>query len=184
MSAPQPSAIEERRRLRRERQRRFVIWMSVASIVTLVAAIGTVGTLIVSALASSEEQVAQSTTAPEPDPEPIVFADDVPAAANGAEPCTTVTVMSSFENAEMVANLAAGYNAQPRDINGMCVVIAPVRDKSGVAAEAAAAGFPLLAPEQKPTVWLPDSDTWLGLARANGAASLPADSEKIGRAHV
>ena len=113
-----------------------------------------------------------------------MFPDDEPAAANGAEPCTTVTVMSSFENAEMVANLAAGYNAQLRDVNGMCVVVAPVRDKSGVAAEAAAAGFPLLAPEQRPTVWLPDSGTWLGLARADGAAAVPADSESVGSSNI
>ena len=44
ITAPQPSAIEERRRLRKAKQRRFVIWVSGASIVILVAAIGTVGT--------------------------------------------------------------------------------------------------------------------------------------------
>ena len=90
-----------------------------------------------------------------------MFPDDEPADRDGAGPCIAVTVMSSFENAEMVANLAAGYNAQPRDINGTCVTVTPVRDKSGVAAEAAAAGFPDLAPEPRPTVWLPDSYTWL-----------------------
>src|SRR5687768_11692525 len=107
MTGPQPSAIEERRRLRRDRQRRFVIWMSVASIVTLIAAIGTVGTMIVSNLASAEEPTAQTQASPDASAEPelIEFADDVPAAANGAEPCTTVNVMSSFENAEMVTNL-------------------------------------------------------------------------------
>ena len=150
----------------------------------LVAAIGTVGTLIVSALLSADEPAAQSTAAPEPEAEPTVFPDDVPAAANGAEPCTTVTVMSSFENAEMVANLAAGYNAQPRDVNGRCVVVAPVRDKSGVAADAAAAGFPLLAAEQRPTVWLPDSGTWLGLARADGASAVPAHAESVGSSNI
>jgi len=186
MSADRPSAIEERRRLRRARQRRFAIWVSVAIIVTLVGAIGTVGTLIVSTLANAEEPTPQSTAAPEPESEPesIVFPEDEPAAANGAGPCTTVTVMSSFENAEMVANLAAGYNAQPRDVNGLCVVVAPVKDKSGVAAEAAAAGFPLLAPEQRPTVWLPDSGTWLGLARADGASAVPADSESVGSSDI
>ena len=184
MSAPQPSAIEERRRIRRERQRRFVIWLSVASIVTLVAAIGTVGSLIVSSLASAEEPAAQPTPTASAEPEAIVFPDDEPAAANGAEPCTTVTVMSSFENAEMVANLAAGYNAQPRDINGMCVVIAPVRDKSGVAAETAAQDFPQLAPEAKPIVWLPDSYTWLALARADGATSVPAEGQSVGSSNI
>jgi Ca-activated chloride channel family protein len=184
MSATQTSAIEERRRRRRARQRRLLIWTSVAVIVFLVAAIATVGTLVVSALLGADEPAAQSTAAPEPEAEPTVFPDDVPAAANGAEPCTTVTVMSSFENAEMVANLAAGYNAQPRDVNGMCVVVAPVRDKSGVAADAAAAGFPLLAAEQRPTVWLPDSGTWLGLARADGASAVPAHAESVGSSNI
>ena len=184
MSAPRPSAIEERRRLRRARQQRFVIWTSVGIIVILVGAIGTVGTLVVSALANTDEPAAQSTATPQPEAEPIGFPDDEPAAANGAEPCTTVTVMSSYENAEMVGNLAAGYNGQPRDVNGMCVVVAPVRDKSGVAAEAVAAGFPLLAPEQRPTVWLPDSGTWLGLARADGAAAVPAASESVGSSNI
>lgn len=185
MSAPQPSAIEERRRLRRARQRRFVIWMSVAAIVTLVASIGTVGTLIVSALAGNGGN--QSAAEPEEvvaDVEPIVFPEDEPAAANGAEPCIAVTVMSSFENAEMVTNLAAAYNAQPRDINGMCVVVTPVRDKSGVAAEAAAAGFPNLAPEARPTIWLPDSHTWIELARADGATAVPAEGESVATSNI
>jgi Ca-activated chloride channel family protein len=184
MTGPQPSAIEERRRLRRDRQRRFVIWMSVASIVTLVAAIGTVGTLIVSNLASADEPTAQASPSASEEPELIEFPDDVPAAANGAEPCTTVNVMSSFENAEMVTNLAAGYNSQFRDVNGMCVVIAPTRDKSGVVAEAAVAGFPNLAPEQRPTVWLPDSYTWPALASANGAASVPDNGESVGSSNI
>ena len=184
MTGPQPSAIDERRRQRRDRQRRFVIWMSVASIVTLVAAIGTVGTLIVSNLASAGEPTAQASPSPSDEPDPIEFVDDVPAAANGAEPCTTVNVMSSFENAEMVTNLAAGYNSQFRDVNGMCVVIAPTRDKSGVVAEAAVAGFPNLAPEQRPTVWLPDSYTWPALARAGGAASVPDDGRSVGSSNI
>ena len=80
-------------------------------------------------------------------------------------------ILSSFENAEMVENLAAGYNAQPRDINGSCVTVTASREKSGVAAESAAAGFTDLAPEQRPTVWLPDAHTWLSLARADGGES-------------
>ena len=50
-----------------------------------------------------------------------------------------------------------------------CVIVTPVHDKSGVAAEAAAAGLPGSRARARPTVWLPDSYTWLALARANGA---------------
>jgi Ca-activated chloride channel family protein len=185
MSAHQPSAIEERRRLRRARQRRFVIWVSVACIVTLVAAIGTVGSLVFSALANGGSASADSGPTPSPTTaEPIVFPDDVPAASTGAEPCTAVTVMSSFENAEMVTNLAAGYNAQPRDINGTCVVVTAVRNKSGSVAEAAVSGFAGLPADQRPTVWMPDSHTWLALARADGAASIPSGGDSVATSNV
>ncbi|WP_457099610.1 VWA domain-containing protein [Microbacterium sp. P5_E9] len=183
ITEPQPSAIEERRRLRQAKQRRFVIWVSGASIVILVAAIGTVGTAIVTSFASADEP-ARTPLGSEPAPAFIEFPDDVPAAANGAEPCTTVTVMSSFENAEMVGNLAAGYNAQPRDIDGRCVVVSAVRDKSGVAAEAAAAGFPNVAPEARPIVWLPDSYTWLALARADGATAVLEVGTSVGSSNI
>ena len=182
ITEPQPTAIEERRRLRKAKQRRFVIWVSGASIVILVAAIGTVGTAIVSSFASADEPARTPLTS---EPAALIeFPDDVPAAANGAEPCTTVTVMSSFENAEMVGNLAAGYNAQPRDIDGHCVVVSAVRDKSGVAAEAAAAGFPNVAPEARPIVWLPDSYTWLALARADGATAVPEAGTSVGSSNI
>jgi hypothetical protein len=65
----------------------------------------------------------------------VVEASGTPTAAAGAEPCTTVTVLSSFENSEMVSRLVEGYNAQPRDVNGTCVTVVATRDKSGLAAE-------------------------------------------------
>ncbi|SFR92344.1 Ca-activated chloride channel family protein [Microbacterium sp. cf046] len=179
-----PSAIELRRRQRRERRRRVVMWTSVAAIVVLVAAIGTVSTVIVSSLASSNTAASGGAPAPQPE-EPIVFPADEPAAAAGAGPCISVPVLSSFENAEMVANLAAAYNAQPRDINGSCVTVTAARDKSGIAAEAAAAGFPALAADAKPLVWLPDAHTWLSLARANGGeAVVPADAESVATSDI
>ncbi|GAA1955994.1 vWA domain-containing protein [Microbacterium deminutum] len=184
MSAPQPSAIEERRRARRARQRRLVIWLSIACIVTLVAAIGTVGSLVFSALASSGSASADSGPTPTRTPESLVFPDDEPATAGGAEPCTAVTVMSSLENAEMVSNLAKGYNAKPRNIDGTCVVVTPERDKSGVVAEAAVAGFAGVPADKRPTVWMPDSHTWLSLARAGGAASVPAGGDSVATSNV
>jgi len=168
-----PSAAEKRRLRLIARRRRILLWTSIAGIVGLVAAIGAVSSLIVQNLAADERSAA-SVEAAAPEAEPISFPDDAPAVAAGAEPCIPLTVLSSFENAEMVANLAAGYNAQPRSINGSCVVVTPTREKSGVAAEALVAGFPNIQPEQRPAVWLPDAATWLSLARAKGAAALPA----------
>ena len=63
--------------------------------------------------------------------EPIAFPDDEPAAAAGAQPCTTVTVLSSLENSEMVSRLVDGYNAQARDVDGSCVTVVATKDKSG-----------------------------------------------------
>ena len=68
----------------------------------LVGAIGTVSTLIVTNLAAAEQPAEGEPEAPaEPAAEPIEFPDDTPAAVAGAEPCIQLSVMSSFENAEM-----------------------------------------------------------------------------------
>ena len=99
--------------------------------------------------------------------EPVVFPEDEPAAAVGASPCTTVSVISSFENAEMVSRLADGYNAQPRDVDGTCVTVVASKDKSGLVAEDAARNFKDLPEEQRPTVWVPDASSWIGLSRAD-----------------
>jgi Ca-activated chloride channel family protein len=185
MSGQLPSAIEERRRQRRARQRRLVIWVSIACIVTLIAAIGTVGTLIFSALANGRGAgSADPGSAPAKTAEPVVFPDDVPVKANGAEPCTTVTVMSSFENAEMVTNLAAAYNKQPRDVDGRCVVVQAQKNKSGAVAESAAGNWGAIPADQRPTLWMPDSHTWLSLARADGATSVPDGGESVATSDI
>ena len=184
MSAPRPSAIEQRRQDRRARRQRFLLWTSIVGIVVLVAAIGTVSTMIVTSLAASNTAQPGGGTAPETE-ELIVFPDDEPASIAGVGPCISIPVLSSFENAEMVENLAIGYNAQPRDINGSCVTVTPMKDKSGIAAEAAAAGFPDLAPESRPAVWLPDAHTWLSLARANGGeAVVPAEAASVATSDI
>ncbi|WP_245528948.1 vWA domain-containing protein [Beutenbergia cavernae] len=121
----------------------------------------------------------------EPTAEQIDFQDDEPAAAPGAEPCTTVSVLSSFENAEMVGNLAAAYNAQPRDVAGRCVTVVAGKDKSGIAAEEAAAGFPDLGADERPSVWIPDASTWLSIAHAGGGvAVVPEDGVSVGSSNI
>lgn len=178
------SAIEERRLRRRRRRRQLLLWATVVGIVVLVAAIGTVSTLIVSALADDQPPAAQGEQPPGETAELIEFPEDEPAATAGAEPCVTVPVMSSFENADMVTALASAYNAQPRNVAGSCVTVTTTKDKSGVAATRVAEGFPTLTAEAKPTVWLPDASTWLDVARAQGAASLRADGTSVGSSNV
>lgn len=120
-----------------------------------------------------------------PEPEPIVFPADEPAEADGAAPCTTVRVLSSFENAEMVATLAEAYNAEPRDVGGSCVEVVASRDKSGIAAEEAAVGFGELDEDERPTLWIPDASSWLGAAReGGGSANVPAEGTSIGTSGI
>ncbi len=108
--------------------------------------------------------------------DPVTFPQDEPAAADGAGPCTTLNVLSSFENAEMVQELANGYNAQPRDVEGACVDVVATKDKSGISAEDAAEGFPDLTDAERPAVWIPDAASWLSVARDAGAGDIVPES--------
>lgn len=174
-----PSAIDERRERRRKRRRQAIIATTIVGIVVLVGSIGTVSYAIISNLSGGEPE----TAAPAPEApvvaEPIVFPEDEPAATAGAEPCATVQVLSSFENAEMAEGLAAAYNSQPRNVAGSCVTVTTAREKSGVAAAVVATGFPNLADDQKPTVWLPDSSTWVDVAQSEGATNLRAEGTSV-----
>ena len=179
-----PSAIEERRERRRRRRRQAVMWTSAAAIVVLLGAIGTVAYAIVSNVTQETPTAEEQPPPAEAQPELVQFPDDEPAATPGAEPCTVVRVLSSFENAEMVENLAAAYNGQPRNVAGSCVTVTASKDKSGVAASAVAAGFAGVADEQKPAVWLPDSSTWVDVAQSAGATALRAEGTSVGTSDI
>ncbi len=128
---------------------------------------------------------ASSTVETDAAAEPIAFPDDEPAAAAGAQPCTTVRVLSSLENAEMVSRLVEGYNAQPRDIDGSCVTVVATKDKSGLAAEDATHSWAHLPEDERPTVWIPDASSWIPFVRATGAgASVPAAGTSIGSSNI
>lgn len=179
--SPAP-ARRDRRRLREEgrRRRRRAVWAIAAGVVAVVL-IG--GGVVTAAVLGS--QAGDSAAGDAPEPEPIVFPADEPAAAAGAAPCTTVRVLSSFENAEMVAKLAEAYNAAPRDVGGSCVEVVASKDKSGIAAEEAAIGFTELGEDERPTVWIPDARSWLGAAReAGGSANVPAEGTSIGSSGI
>jgi len=174
----------DRRRLREQQRqrRRRTLWGVVAGVaVLLVVAGGAVAAVLV----NSQGSGAEASSAPEAEVELIVFPEDEPAAAAGAAPCTTVTVLSSLENAEMVTKLVEGYNAQPRNIDGTCVTIVPAKDKSGLAAEDAAVGFPDRAEGARPTVWIPDASSWLAVARdGGGSANVPQEGTSVGSSDI
>ena len=176
-------ARRDRRRIREEgrRRRQRALWIGiVAGVVALLA----VGGAVTAAMLGSQggTSAAPAATA---EPEPIVFPNDEPAPTPGAEPCTTVRALSSFENAEMVASLAEAYNAEPRNVDGSCVTVVASKDKSGIAAEEAAVGFTELPEDERPTLWIPDASSWLGIAReAGGSANVPEEGESIGSSDV
>ncbi|WP_353808005.1 vWA domain-containing protein [Agromyces sp. SYSU T00194] len=181
MSGQIPTRRGSRRELREQarRRRRRTTWIVVAAVAVLLLVGGGVVTALVltgGAGGSGQEQVRA---------DPITFPQDEPAAADGAGPCTTVNVLSSFENAEMVQQLADGYNAQPRDVGGACVEIVATKDKSGISAEDAAEGFPDLAEDARPTMWIPDAASWLSVARDAGAEDIiPASGTTIGASDI
>ncbi|MCP2638176.1 substrate-binding and VWA domain-containing protein [Microbacterium sp. HD4P20] len=178
------AATEERRLRRRRRRRQVVMWISVVGIVALVAAIGTVSTMILSALAAEAEVVAAPEEQPVPEPELITFPQDEPASTAGASPCTMVHVLSSHENAQMVEHLTSAYNSAPRNVAGSCVTVASTKEKSGVAATIVATGFPSVPDDQKPTVWLPDSTTWVDVAQSQGATALRPEGTSIATSDI
>lgn len=180
--SPAP-ARRDRHRLREEgrRRRRRVVWGVAAG----VAAVALVGGGIVTATVLGNQGGTSAATNEAPELEPIVFPADEPAETAGAAPCATVRVLSSFENAEMVATLAEQYNAQPRDVDGSCVEVVASKDKSGIAAEEAAVGFTEQAEDERPTLWIPDASSWLGVARdSGGSANVPAEGTSIGTSGI
>lgn len=156
------------------RRRTPVLIAMVTAIAVLLGALVTVSVTVASTLAQRGDDAEQSANGPEgAQPEPIAFPDDTPAAAAGTEPCTEVRVLSSFENAEMVEKLAEGYNASPRDIDGSCVTVSADKQKSGVAAEDAAASFARTGEDARPALWLPDSSMWLATAGTDAPVGEP-----------
>ncbi|MBT2517285.1 substrate-binding domain-containing protein [Streptomyces sp. ISL-90] len=182
MSAGGVPGRRDRRRLREERRRRRrIFWIAIAAALGVLVVAGGAATaaLLLGQGGAAEAPNTQAAA------QPIVFPDDEPAAASGAEPCITVNVLSSLENAEMVAKLVEGYNAQPRDIDGACVTVVAKADKSGLAAADAAVGFPDVAEPAKPTVWLPDARSWISVARdAGGSANVPKEGTSVGASDI
>ncbi|WP_173921779.1 substrate-binding domain-containing protein [Agromyces sp. Marseille-P2726] len=184
MSSGGTPSRRDRSQLRQEgrRRRRRVVWSAGAAVVVLLLA---AGGAVAAAMLTNRDDGADTAATQAADTGPIVFPDDEPAAEAGAEPCTTVRVLSSFENAEMVAKLVEGYNAQPRDVEGSCVTVVAQTEKSGVAATDAGANFKDRPEDERPIVWIPDATSWLNVARySGGGASVPKQGTSLGASHI
>ncbi|MBS1697497.1 MAG: substrate-binding domain-containing protein [Actinobacteria bacterium] len=166
MADPEPKA----------RRPKPLVWALTGVIAVLAIALGSVGFAIL-----QKPRGAEAGAIPTPG---ITFATDRPAVAAGAAPCTPVTVLSSLENAEMIERLAMFYNAKPRDVAGHCVTVTATKDKSGESAKRAATGFADLPAESRPDVWVPDANSWLSAARADGSDVVPATGTSIGQSPI
>ena len=197
MSADGPAPRRDRRQLREQRhqqqRRRRAIWGIIAAVAVLLAVAGggvaalvnSQGATVAASPTPDAEASGQPSAEAQAEGEPIVFPDDEPAAAAGAEPCTTVRVLSSLENSEMVGRLVDAYNAQPRAVEGNCVTVVATKDKSGLAAEDATHSFTNLPEDERPTVWVPDASSWIGLVRATGGgASVPDGGTSFGSSDI
>ncbi|MGF3056351.1 VWA domain-containing protein [Microbacterium sp. YY-01] len=161
----------------KKKRRPLLLGGAIAAIALLAASLITVSTLVLSNLNPPPETTADQGSGLDimkrlAEEGPVEFLPDTPAAAAGAEPCTVVTVLSSLENAEMVQNLAKAYSSAPRNIGGSCVTVVTKEEKSGVAAEEVAAGFPNTKEANKPSIWLPDSSLWADISRASHPGNL------------
>ncbi|GAA1762473.1 vWA domain-containing protein [Agromyces humatus] len=185
MSAGGPSLRRERRRSeQRARRRRGTRWTIIGAATLVLLFGGGVATALMLNSPGPSTEADGADEAPQ-SAEPIVFPEDEPAAAAGASPCTSVKVLSSFENAEMMSRLVDGYNAQPRDVDGTCVTAVATKDKSGLVAEDASHSFTGIPEEERPTVWVPDASSWIGLTRATGGgAAVPAESTSLGASDI
>ncbi len=165
---------------RRHRRRR--VWVITAASLVMVLLGGGVATAVV---LTGQGGAVGSTPTASMTAEPGIFPSDQPSAHDGRKPCISLNVLSSYENAELVTRLVDGYNAQPRSVEGRCVDAVATKAVSGVAATDAAGGFPGVAADDKPTVWLPDASSWLAVSQdAGGAENVPTEGTSIGSSAI
>ncbi len=84
----------------------------------------------------------------------------------GAKPCTTVRVLASMEDHDLLSALAQAYRGDRRDVSGHCVSVSVDTTPSGDAASEAEAGFADKPEAARPTIWWPDSSDWLSVVHA------------------
>ncbi|MFN2452334.1 MAG: substrate-binding domain-containing protein [Candidatus Dormibacteria bacterium] len=88
------------------------------------------------------------------------------AGAGGGVPrsdCVGVTVAASPEKSDLLARLAARYDANRPSLDGHCVDVRVNAVLSGVAEKALAAGWDASKDGPNPVVWSPAASSWLGI---------------------
>ena len=153
------------------RRRAAVPWVRAAVVLTTVAAlvVGAVlwlppvyEALTVNRLPQAKARLTTGRPAPP-------LETDAPPPSPGAAPCTRLNILSSPENEDAVAAVAAAYHGAQRSAGGRCVDVVVAARKSGLAADDAARGFAGMPADQQPALWIPDSSAWPALARSRGS---------------
>jgi Ca-activated chloride channel family protein len=159
------------------------IWIAaVAMVALLIVGSAFVLRALIFPAASEEGETSAGNGSTPPAGGPL--AQDSPAAVAGASPCISLNILTSLENAEMVRALASEYAAKPRSVAGKCVTPAVTEEKSGVAAGKVAAQFPGIPTADKPSIWLPDSSAWLGIAGKGAGAIVPQEGISLARSAI
>jgi Ca-activated chloride channel family protein len=96
----------------------------------------------------------------------------------------TLAVTASSEKAQLLRQLAAGYNDEGHAVDGRCVQVEVTSKASGGAMAALAKGWDEAADGPRPDVWTPASSGWVRLLEQRTLAAdrpklIPADTPKI-----
>lgn len=188
-----------RTRLRRTRsgpRRGRVVLATVIGVVVLGAAAagGVIATRGSAPTPASHRAVAtRSASAPAPSHQSVrapsrgVPADSLPGTP-GAGPCTSLSVLASLEDRDLLSALARAYQGARRDIVGHCVSVHVDASPSGDATNEAVGGFAHESDSMKPAIWWPDSSDWLSIAHAEqshgSSPSVPEHGTSVARTPI
>lgn len=93
--------------------------------------------------------------------------------ADGA--CVPVEISSSTEKDELLARMAADYNAEEREFDGRCATVTVHGLTSGAAMEALIDGWgSAKTGNPEPQVWMPSTSLWLSRMAARGKSDIVA----------
>jgi Ca-activated chloride channel family protein len=106
----------------------------------------------------------------------------------GAGPCTSLRVLASLEDRDLLTALARAYQGARRDIAGHCVSVHVDASASGDATNEVVGGFAQEPDSMRPAIWWPDSSDWLSIAHADQAhgssSSVPDHGTSVARTPI
>jgi Ca-activated chloride channel family protein len=109
------------------------------------------------------------------------FGDERPAAPDCPPEHVEVFVTTAPKIAPIVTDLAAAYEARQERVGGRCISVTVRTEDSSAVASGIDPVSEIAADALRPTVWIPESSTWINilLARPDAAVVLPKDRPAI-----